>query len=160
MPQENTNISDTADREISTTRIFNAPRDLVWRVWTDPNHVAQWWGPNGFTNTVHEMSVKPGGVWRITMRGPDGVDYPNKIVYLEVIKPERLVYSHGSGDEENPGDFHVTVTFTERNGKTELSMRGLFKSAKERDQAAKEYGAIEGLKQTMDRLEQFLATLD
>ncbi|EQA35982.1 hypothetical protein LEP1GSC047_0362 [Leptospira inadai serovar Lyme str. 10] len=159
MEQGSANISDTSDREISTTRIFNAPRDLVWKVWTDPNHVAQWWGPNGFTNTVHEMSVKPGGVWRLTMHGPDGVDYPNKIVYFEVIKPERLVYSHGSGDEENPGDFHVTVTFTERDGKTEIFMRALFKSAKERDQVAKEHGAIEGMKQTMDRLEQFLAKL-
>ncbi|EPG72808.1 hypothetical protein LEP1GSC058_0895 [Leptospira fainei serovar Hurstbridge str. BUT 6] len=157
MAQGNTNISDTADREISATRIFNAPRELVWNAWTDPNHVAQWWGPFGFKSTVHEMNVKQGGVWRITMHGRDGIDYPNKIVYLEVVKPERLVYSHGSDDKENPGDFHVTVTFTEQEGKTELCMRLLFKTAKDRDRLVNEFGAIEGLKQTLDRLAQFLA---
>jgi uncharacterized protein YndB with AHSA1/START domain len=78
-------------------------------MWTDPNHVAQWWGPKGFTNTIHEMDVRPGGVWRFVMHGPDGVDYQNKIVFIEVVKPERLVYDHVSGPK-----FHVTVTFTEQ----------------------------------------------
>lgn len=84
--------TSTADREIGTTRIFNAPRELVGKAWADPKHVALWWGPNGFTNTISEMSVKPGGTWRFVMHGPDGTDDPNKIVFLEVVKPERLVY--------------------------------------------------------------------
>ena len=62
----------TADREIVATRIYGAPRELVWRVWTDPKHIAQWWGPQGFTNTIREMDVRPGGAWRFTMHGPDG----------------------------------------------------------------------------------------
>ena len=79
--------ASTADREIAATRIFDAPRELVWKAWTDPKHVAQWWGPNGFTNTIHEMNVSPGGVWRFMMHGPDGTDYPNRIVFIEVVEP-------------------------------------------------------------------------
>lgn len=82
------NNGDTADREIVISRLIHAPRELVFKVWTDPKHVAHWWGPNGFTNTIHEMDVRPGGVWRFIMHGPDGVDYPNKIVYKEVVKPQ------------------------------------------------------------------------
>ena len=83
---------DTSDREISATRIFDAPRDLVWRAWTDPQQIVQWWGPNGFTTTTYHMEVKPGGVWRLVMHGPDGRDYPNRITFLEVVEPERLVF--------------------------------------------------------------------
>ena len=85
----------TADREIATSRVFDAPRDLVWEAWTDPKHLARWYGPNGFTVTTHEMDVRPGGVWRLTMHGPDGTDYPNLTRYVEVVRPERLVYEHG-----------------------------------------------------------------
>ena len=76
------------------TRVFNAPRKMVFDAWTDPRQVAQWWGPRGFTTTISEMDVRPGGVWRLVMHGPDGTDYKNKVVYLEVAKPERLVYKH------------------------------------------------------------------
>ena len=69
-------IEHTADREIVATRVFDAPRDLVFRMWTDPAHIVHWWGPNGFTTTIHEMDVRPGGMWRFIMHGPDGVDYP------------------------------------------------------------------------------------
>lgn len=72
---------DTADREIVITRVFDAPREQVFDAWTDSEHVSQWWGPNGFTTTTHEMDVRPGGVWRFIMHGPDGVDYKNRIVY-------------------------------------------------------------------------------
>ncbi|WP_372660853.1 SRPBCC domain-containing protein [Cohnella sp.] len=94
-------------------------RELVFEAWTNPKHVAQWWGPNGFTNTIHEMDVKPVGVWRFIMHGPDGVDYPNKIVYEEVVKPERLVYAHGSDEENDPERFQVTITFDDQGNKTE-----------------------------------------
>ena len=147
---------DTSDREILIIRVFDAPRELVFQAWTNPEHVAQWWGPNGFTNTIHEMDVRPGGVWRLTMHGPDGVDYPNKIVFIEVVKPERLVYTHGGdeGDESEP--FHVTVTFDEHGGKTTLALRSLFASAAERDKVVEEYGAVEGGNQTLARFAEFL----
>lgn len=79
------------------TRVFDAPRELVWNAWTDPHQVAQWWGPRGFTTTIHEMVVTPGGVWRHTMHGPDGTDYPNRNIFIGVVKPERIVYSLSGG---------------------------------------------------------------
>src|SRR3954471_663109 len=83
----------SSDREIVISRLFDAPRELVWAAWTDPQQVVQWWGPKGFTTTIHEMDVRPGGVMRHTMHGPDGTDYANKSVFKEVVKPERIVYS-------------------------------------------------------------------
>ena len=87
------NAADSS-REIITTRHVDAPRDLVFRAFTEPEHVIHWWGPFGFRNTIHEMAVKPGGVWRFTMLGPDGTDYPNEIRYRDVVIPERLTYRH------------------------------------------------------------------
>ena len=147
----------TTDREILLTRVFDAPRELVFNAWIDPNHIAQWFGPDGFTTTILGMDVRPGGVWRFIMHGPDGVDYPNKIVYVEIVKPERLVYNHFSEDVDEPGQFHVTMTFAEQAGKTVLSMQMLFETAAERDRVVKEYGAIEGGEQTLDRLAAYLA---
>ena len=152
------NTSNTADREISITRELNFPRELVFRAWTEQKHIDAWWGPTGFRNETHEMNVKPGGVWRFMMHGPDGTDYPNKIIYREVVKPERLVYDH-SGDGDAPDiSFHVTVTFTDIGGKTRLTMQMLFASV-EACNKVKEFGAVEGNKQTIDRLEQYLATM-
>ena len=147
-------LEKASDREIVITRVFDAPRDLVFQVWTDPKHVGSWWGPNGFTTTTHEIDIRPGGVWRFMMHGPDGVDYPNKIVYLEIAKPALLVYDHG--DEDQRG-FHVTVTFAEENGKTRLTMRSLFATAQERDMVVTKYHAIEGGNQTLDRFGEHLA---
>jgi uncharacterized protein YndB with AHSA1/START domain len=111
---QRTGIASPTEPTIIFNREFDAPRDLVWQAWTDPKHIVHWWGPNGFTNTIHAMDVRPGGVWRFIMHGPDGTDYPNKIIYREVVKPERLVYDH-SGDD-NPDDphvFQVLVTFAD-----------------------------------------------
>jgi uncharacterized protein YndB with AHSA1/START domain len=145
------------DRQIVTTRVLNAPRDLVFKMWTDPEHIVQWWGPKGFTTTTYSMDVRPGGVWRFVMHGPDGTDYQNQITYLEIVKPERLVYKHGGGEDVEPVNFETTVTFEEQGGKTRLTMRALFPSAEAREHVVKKYGAIEGASQTMDRLEQHLA---
>ena len=125
------------EREIVATRVFDAPRELVFRMWTDPKHIAHWWGPNGFTNTIHEMDVRPGGVWRFVMHGPDGVDYKNKIVYLEIVKPERLVYRHAGEEGTEDVRFHTTVTFLEEGGKTKLTLRMVFESAAGRDRVVK-----------------------
>lgn len=157
MKYDSKRASDTADREITASRVFEASRDLVWEVWTDPNHVARWWGPNGFTNTIHTMDVKPGGIWEFTMHGPDGVDYPNKISYLEVTRPKRLVYDNSK--EGGPGYHHVTVTFEEVRGKTRVTMRMLFKTAEERDRIVEKHNAVEGLNQNMDKLGQYLTTM-
>jgi uncharacterized protein YndB with AHSA1/START domain len=149
-----------SERELVFTRVFDAPRALVWKAWTDPQHVARWWGPNGFTTTTEVMDVRPGGEWKHTMHGPDGKDYPNKKVYLEAVKPERLVYLHGGGKEgELAVNFETTVTFEEQGRKTKLTMRRLFPSAEVRDPVSKTYGAVEGGNQTLARLEEFLPKL-
>ncbi len=142
----------TADREIVLSRLLATPRERVWEAWTDPKQIVQWWGPNGFTTTTHEMAVTPGGVWRFIMHGPDGRDYNNKIIFTEVVKPERLVYRHGGEGDTEDIKFHVTVTFEAQGRKTLLTMRSLFATAQERNDVIEKYGAIEGGQQTLARL--------
>ncbi len=107
--------------EIQLIRIFDAPVKLVWEAWTDPEQVAQWWGPRGFTLTSHSKDVRTGGHWRYTMHGPDGKDYPNTTQYLEVEKYKKMIYDHG-GNDDQPPLFRVTVFFSEKDGKTLMEM--------------------------------------
>ena len=95
-------------QEVRITRDFDAPRDLIFKAFTDPKHIPNWWGPAYLTTVVEKMDVRPGGVWRFMMHGPDGTDYPNKVSFIEVERPARLVYLHG--DDKQPDQFHVTVT--------------------------------------------------
>ena len=149
--------SNTADREIVITRVLEFPRALVYRAWTDPQHMVQWWGPNGFTTTLIESDVRPGGLKRYIMHGPDGTDYNNRVQFEEVTPPERLVYMHGS--DEQPNQFHATVTFTELGELTELKLRLLFDTVEECE-AKKKFGAIEGGNQTLARLAEYLKTMN
>lgn len=153
-----TAASSTADREIVLTRVFDAPPELVFQAWTDPRHLQQWWGPDGFTITLHACEVRVGGACRFTMHGPDGTDYPNRIVYREIVRPERLVYDHGEDVDDDPDLFHVTVTFAGEGGKTRLTSRMLFATAAQRDGAAA-YGAVELGNQTMAKLAEYLKTM-
>jgi uncharacterized protein YndB with AHSA1/START domain len=153
------NPSPTADREITATRVFDAPRELVWKVWTDPNHLARWWGPRGFTTTTYNMDVKPGGAWRFVMHGPDGTDFQNKITYVEVSPPSRLVYKHGDASDKDvePVSFTVTVTFDDaEGGRTRMNMQMLFPSAAVKRSTIERYGADKGLVETLARLEEHL----
>jgi uncharacterized protein YndB with AHSA1/START domain len=147
---------ETMERGIFFERVFDAPRELVFDVWTDPKHVAQWWGPSGFTNTVQEMDVRPGGEWRFIMHGPNGVDYPNRIVFVEVIRPERLVYDHGS-EADSDSEFRGYVHFGDEGPRTtRVRMRTLFPSAAIREMVKREYHAEEGLRQSLQRLGEYL----
>jgi uncharacterized protein YndB with AHSA1/START domain len=151
-----------ADREIVTTRVLEAPRELVWRVWTDPQHVAKWWGPTGFTTTTTAMDVRKGGQWRFTMHGPDGRDYANLVTFLEVEAPARLVYVHGGEKGLEPVSFTTTVTFDPMPGepnRTRLTMRAVFPSAEAREFVQREYGAVEGATQTVARLAEHVEAL-
>ncbi len=160
MSAETANKTTTADREIVTTRVFDAPRELVWEAWTNPQHVVNWWGPRGFTITIEEMDVRPGGVWKHTMHGPDGTDYANKSIFKEVVKPERIVYSHGGGKKGGPGiHFEMTWTFEAVGEKTRVTLRHVFATAADRDRVVKEFGAVEGAKQTLDRLGEHLTQM-
>ena len=148
----NAATSATEAREISSEKVFDAPRELVWNTWTDPAHISQWWGTNGFSTTTSHFDFQPGGQWLHTMHGPDGTDYPNEITYKVIDKPTRIEYEHG-----NCPLFYTTVIFEDLGDKTRLSMRMLFHSQEERDETAERYGAIEGLNQTLSRLEDFIA---
>lgn len=121
----NTPSNKFAERELTITRVFDAPRALVFKVWTDPKHLAQWWGPHGFTNPVCEWDVRPGGRIRVDMRGPDGTVYPMSGVYQEIIEPERLVFMTAALDRAGNPMFEIlnTVTFTEHAGRTTLTLQ-------------------------------------
>jgi len=147
-------------RSIIGTRVLDAPRALVFSVWTDPKHLAQWWGPNGFTTTTHAFDFRPGGVWRFVMHGPDGRDYQNRITFDKIVPLERIVYRHDGADDVEPVQFAATVTFEDLgNGQTLLTWHGAFPSAEERARVIREYGADKGLVETMARLDDYVVTM-
>ena len=120
----NTPSNKFAERELTITRVFDAPRALVFEVWTDPKHLAQWWGPQGFTNPVCEFDARVGGEFRIHMRGPDGSIYPMKGVIREFVPPGRLVFTTIAVDAAGNHLLEglTTVLFNEENGKTKLTL--------------------------------------
>jgi uncharacterized protein YndB with AHSA1/START domain len=157
MANEKSAAEPAAEREISATRTFDAPRELVWKAWTDPDAISNWWGPVGFTTTTEVMDLRPGGVWIHTMHGPDGTDYPNRTEYIEVVEPERLVYRNsGKKEGEYEISFVSTITFTEIEGKTEVTLRAVCDTAEMRKVAAERYGAVEGMQQMLERFAEHL----
>ncbi len=140
------------------TRVFDAPRELVFKAWTDPKRVAQWWGPHGFTNPVCELDVRPGGAILIHMRGPDGTVYPMTGIYQEVAEPERIVFTSAALDRDGNPLFEVltTVTFAEQGGKTKQILRA--RVIKRTAQAAPYLKGMEaGWTQSLERLAESLA---
>ena len=143
---------DTTDREIVTSRLISAPREVVFKAWTDPHQLVHWWGPKGFTNTFHRFDPRPGGFWHFVMHGPDGGNYENESVFVEILKPERIVIKHLS-----PPHFDLTATFADQAGRTKLTWRMLFETTAEREKVKKlATGANE---QNLDRLEAQLARM-
>lgn len=144
---------DTTGREFEITRVFDAPRELVWEAWADPAQVARWWGPRGFTTTTEKREFRPGGVWLHVMRGPDGTEYPNHSVFEEIVRPSRIVYSHGGEKKGGPSvRFRSTWTFDEvEGGKTRVTLHGVFPTAAEFERVVREFNAVEGGKQTLER---------
>jgi uncharacterized protein YndB with AHSA1/START domain len=147
-------MTEPKSNEIEITRMYDAPVQMVWDAWTDPQQVAQWWGPRGFTLTTHRKDLRAGGSWVFTMHGPDGVDYPNKTQYLEVDPYSRLVYDHGANDDRPPM-FRVTVLFTDVDGKTKMEMRMTLPTP-EAAEEAKAFIKKAGGNATWDRLAEFL----
>lgn len=144
--------------EIYITRLYDAPVKMVWDAWVDPQKVAKWWGPRGFTLTTHHKDVRTGGTWSYIMHGPDGVDYPNKTTFLEVEKYSRLVYDHGASDDRPPL-FRVTVDFSEVGGKTKMEMTMALATA-EAAQETRKFIKKAGGDSTWDRLAEFLSPTD
>ncbi|MDQ6703481.1 MAG: SRPBCC domain-containing protein [Pseudomonadota bacterium] len=158
-----TYANPSEDLVIIITRIFDAPRGLVFKMFTDPEHMARWWGPKGFTSTVREADPRPGGAFRIDMRGLDGGIYPCKGIYREVVEPERIVYigepdgSLGCGGGLPPRAL-VTITFAAHAGKTTLTINTRFEAAADRDAAVK-MGFNAGWASSLERLADLLEKL-
>jgi len=148
------------ERRVVITRVFDAPRELVWKVWTDPKHLAQWWGGDGFTTTTSAYECKPGGVWRFVMHGPDGTDYPEWISWTEIVPPKRIALVHGEF-RDDPNAFASVLTFTPEGTPagtaTRIEMRTVFPSKELRDEAVAKYHAIEGGQQTLGKLATYVA---
>src|SRR2546421_7492586 len=151
MPSEK---NSTKDRELLLTRELNAPIELVWEVWTKPEHISRWWGPDGFTNTIRKMEIHSGGEWKLVMHGPDGTDYKNKSVFKEIVKHKKIVYDHVSAPK-----FVATIEFEARGDKTFLKWHMVFESKEEFIQVVKTFKADEGLKQNIQKLDHYLAAL-
>jgi len=103
MAEKNKSEATVLEKEMIITRVVDALRELVWNAWVDPKQVVKWWGPKGFSTTIHEMDVKPGGTWRLTMHGPIGVDYPNQSVFVEVVKHQKIIYELSGGKAGDSG---------------------------------------------------------
>ena len=143
--------NSTASRELSITKTFNAPVEWVWEMWADPEHIAQWWGPNGFTTTVHQMDFKEGGEWLLTMHGPDGKHYPNKAVFKEIVPLKKIMFEHF-----NP-DFVTTVNFEAKGKTTLMRWTMVFENPEMLEIVVKAHKADEGLKQNAEKLEKYLS---
>lgn len=149
-----------ANREMVITRLVNAPRDLVWNIWSSAEHLGKWWGPNGFRTTTSKFEFKSGGIWQFIMHGPDGTDYPCRIVYDEIVKPERLAYRHVAADGSGAEMFASTVTFETQARGTLVTLRVLFPTAEGLALVKREHKAEDGGRQTLGRLATFAEGID
>lgn len=140
-------------QELITIHTFNTRVSTLWKVWTTPELIANWWGPNGFTSTIHKMEVQENGEWNLTMHGPDGTNYPNRSIYKEIVPLNKIVFEHF-----NP-HFITTVGFEDKGATTQLKWTMLFDSAEMFDIIVKAHKADEGQKQNIERLERYLAAL-
>lgn len=146
----------TKDREIVVNRVIDAPRELVFEAFTEPEHIEQWWAPR--KATTHEMDVRPGGVWRYSQPGRGGAEQSFRIEFVEITRPARLVYDYGPDSADASEPVRTTVTFEEQNGKTQVTLQLLFATAADREQAVK-YGAIVGAMQALENLADHLAAV-
>ena len=140
------NADSTADREFVHSRLIDAPRERVFRAFAEPERLARWWGPNGVTNTIQEFELLPGGHWRLVLHGPDGTDYPNESVFLEVDVPERIVFEHLSESHH----FVMFITFAAQGNKTLVGWRQVFDTAGHKERVASI--VLEANEQNLDRL--------
>lgn len=151
------------DRRLEIEREFDAPRDLVWKMFADPYHLSRWWGPAGFTNPVVEMDFRAGGRWHHVMRGPDGCDYPVDSVFIEIVPPERIVYRNAAataavfGDNPPPSFLRVISFVAVSESRTRLTLEAYFDTADNRDAVVRR-GFREGTLESWDKLATHLAT--
>jgi uncharacterized protein YndB with AHSA1/START domain len=142
---------------IRLDRVMAAPRELVFKALSDEKHLDQWWGPEGFVNETHAMDFSVGGLWHYTMHGPDGKDWPNWIRYTEITPPARIAYDHG-GKLGEPAHFRGLILLEDEGGKTRVSLILIFETVEARD-ATLEFGAVEGGRQTLAKLDAYASRL-
>lgn len=167
MTQEDLSTPTTtvsADRQagtLSMERVFDAPRDLVWKAYTEADRIEKWWGPREWPTTVKRMEVRPGGIWHYCMTGPDGAQSWARSVYQEIVEPERLVYTdafsdaEGTINEQMPA-LTVVVEFIDEGGKTRVRSTSQMATPKELETLLN-MGVVEGMSETLDRLAEYLA---
>ena len=146
-------MENTTDREIHIRQRFKTTLQRMWDVWTRPEHIVHWWGPDGFTSTIHEMNLREGGEWRLTLHGPDGTNYPNRSVFKEILPLQKIVSEHF-----NP-HFITSVRFESEGEDTHIDWTMVFDSPEMRDIVVKAHKAEEGQKQNLERLQAYLSGL-
>lgn len=145
------------DREIVFGRVVDAPRDVVFSAWTDPDQIQKWFGPEGMTIETIEMDLRPGGAWRFDMIASDGTRYSNRMAFLRIEPPSLLEVEHGSDRDDDPGRFRMLVIFDEQgDGKTVLTLRQMHPSKEQRDSVIG-FGAVEYGMQTLGKLARHVA---
>jgi uncharacterized protein YndB with AHSA1/START domain len=156
MPENHENSSTTQGADSSETvhtRIIDAPREIVFNAWTKPELLARWWGPKGFTNTFQEFDLRPGGHWKFIMHGPNGVDYPNECIFVEISSPVRIVLRHVAPVHQ----FQITAEFEDKEGKTHLTFCQRFETAEELEKLRKL--VVPANEQNLDRLAEVVSTI-
>jgi uncharacterized protein YndB with AHSA1/START domain len=143
----------TESREMKIIRTIKAPVELVWEVWTQPEHIINWWGPKGFTSTIHKFEFVIGGEWLLTMHGPDGSNFPNRSIFKEIVLNKKIVFEHF-----NP-HFITTVLFHANENETQIEWTLLFDSAEMLQTIVRAHRADEGQKENIERLEQYISTI-
>jgi uncharacterized protein YndB with AHSA1/START domain len=146
-------MEETANRELRITTKFKTTIDVIWDMWINPIHLANWWGPNGFTTTIHQMDFSEGGEWKMTLHGPDGTNYPNRSTFREIIPFQKIVFEHF-----NP-HFITTVLFEAKGKETQVDWTMRFNTVEMRETIIKAHQADEGQKQNIERLEKYLSAL-
>ena len=171
--KRNSSVTESAEKEFVITRAFDAPRERVWKVWTEAERLKHWWGPKGFTVRVAKMDFRPGGVYHYCLRSPDGRDMWGKFVYREIVTPERIVFVNSFSDEKGGLTHHPmsptwpletlsTITFTEQEGKTKITVQWVPINATEEERKTFEDGRQsmqQGWTGTMDQLAAYLVTV-
>ncbi len=147
--------SATADREIVISLVIGAPRELVFEAFTEVRHLSQWWGPDGFTTTTQAFEFRVGGVWEFVMHGPDGTDFPDAIIWTEIVPPERIALLNGER-RDDPNAFQQVITFATEGAATRIEMHTVFPTKEQRDQAVEQYHAVEGGRQTLSHLADYV----
>jgi uncharacterized protein YndB with AHSA1/START domain len=146
-------MSDPTDRQIQIRRTLPAPVEVVWNVWTNPDHLIHWWAPDGVTTTIKRMVVKEGEEWLLVLHGVDGKTFPNRSIYREIVPLRKIIFDHF-----NPG-FKATIVFEAKGKDTMMEWTMLFDTVEMFDIVVKTFKADVGLEQNGDKLVNYLMSL-